>query len=77
MKLTEILKQDAQGMYHATEGLFRLEDDLEWKPSTGMNWMRTAQLLHHARTPHLGTEHGSLGRPRGNPAPARQSALPE
>jgi hypothetical protein len=47
MKLSQILEQDAQGMYHAAEGLFRMVDDLAWKPSSGRNWMSTAQLLHH------------------------------
>lgn len=47
MKLSEILKQDAEGVYQATEGLFKLVDDLEWKPATGKNWMNTAQLLMH------------------------------
>jgi hypothetical protein len=47
MKLSEILKQDAEGMYRATEGLFKLVDDLDWKPATGKNWMTTGQLLLH------------------------------
>ena len=47
MSLSEILKQDAEGMYRATEGLFRLVDDLDWKPATGSNWMTTGQLLKH------------------------------
>ena len=47
MQLSAILKQDAEGIYHATEGLFKLVDDLDWKPATGKNWMNTAQLLMH------------------------------
>ncbi|TVP75683.1 MAG: DinB family protein [Gemmatimonadales bacterium] len=47
MKLFEILKQDAAGMYHATEQLMQMVDTLDWKPSSGSNWMSTAQLLHH------------------------------
>lgn len=47
MSLAEILKQDAKGMYRATEGLFKQVDDLEWKPTTGQNWMTTGQLLKH------------------------------
>jgi hypothetical protein len=41
-KLPEILKQDTQGIYHATEGLFRMVEDLAWKPSSRTNWMSTA-----------------------------------
>lgn len=47
MRAAEILKQDAEAMYRAAEGLFRLVDDLEWKPSSGKNWMNTGQLLRH------------------------------
>lgn len=45
MRLSEILGQDARGMYHAAEGLFRMVDDLAWKPATGKDWMSTAQVL--------------------------------
>jgi len=36
MTLTDILKQEAEGMYAATEKLFRLveKDKLNWKPAT-------------------------------------------
>lgn len=47
MTLSHLLKNDALAMYRATEGLFRLVDDLDWKPETGRNWMTTGQLLHH------------------------------
>lgn len=47
MALAEILKHDAEAMYRATEGLFRRVEDLEWKPESGSNWMRTGQLLKH------------------------------
>jgi hypothetical protein len=47
VKLAEILKQDAEGMYDATQGLFHLVDDLDWKPATGSNWMTTRQLVMH------------------------------
>lgn len=49
MTLNEILKEDAEGVYHAAEGLFRLVDDSElgWKPATGKNWMTVGQLLKH------------------------------
>jgi len=47
MELARILEQDALGMYAATEGLFRMVDDLDWKPAQGDNWMTTGQVLHH------------------------------
>lgn len=47
MSLSEILREDAEGMYRATEGLFRLVDDLDWKPSSGKNWLTSGQLLRH------------------------------
>lgn len=47
MSLSQILREDAEGMYRATEGLFRLVDDLEWKPSSGDNWLATGQLMRH------------------------------
>jgi hypothetical protein len=47
MALARILEQDALGMYAATEGLFRLVDNLDWKPTQGDNWMTTGQVMHH------------------------------
>lgn len=49
MTLTDVLTQDAESMYAATEALFRQVDpkQLDWKPATGRNWMTTAQLLQH------------------------------
>ncbi len=49
MKLTDLLKQEVEGMYHAAEGVFKLAEgtDLNWKPATGKNWMTTGQAMHH------------------------------
>ncbi len=49
MTLNEVLKEDAEGVYRTTEALFRLVDEtgLNWKPSTGNNWMNVGQLLRH------------------------------
>lgn len=47
MKLNDILKQDAEGVYRAAEGLFKLADDYAWKPATGSNWQNTGQLMLH------------------------------
>ena len=47
MGLAAMLQQDAKAVYRATEGLFRMVDDLDWKPATGHNWMTTVPLLMH------------------------------
>ena len=49
LTLTDLLKQEANGMYAATEGLIRAvdRDQLGWKPATGRNWMTTGQLVQH------------------------------
>jgi hypothetical protein len=49
VSLVEILKQDADGAYHAAVGLFKLVDEanLDWKPETGKNWMTVGQVMKH------------------------------
>lgn len=49
MTLKQLLREDAAAMYGAAEGLFGLVDEaaLDWKPSTGSNWMTVGQLLLH------------------------------
>jgi hypothetical protein len=49
MNWTELLKKEIENAYKVTEGLMNLVDDdkLNWKPSTGTNWMTTGQLLKH------------------------------
>jgi uncharacterized damage-inducible protein DinB len=49
MNWKELLKAEVQSTYAVTERLLALvgEDSLEWKPSTGSNWMTTGQLLKH------------------------------
>jgi uncharacterized damage-inducible protein DinB len=49
MNWTELLKAEMQSAYTTTDKLLALVDDdaLEWKPSTGRNWMTTGQLLRH------------------------------
>ncbi len=49
MGLVEVLKQDAEIVYGATETLMRRvpPEALEWKPPSGKNWMTVAQLLMH------------------------------
>ncbi len=52
MKLTQILREEAEHTYAVTESLFRMVDgaDLDWKPPTGKNWMTLGQLLNHCAT---------------------------
>jgi hypothetical protein len=76
MKLSEILKQDARGMYRATEGLFRKVDDLAWKPATGSNWMTTAQLLRHCTDACGKTIHGFVVEGWGIPPGTEPSQIP-
>jgi uncharacterized damage-inducible protein DinB len=49
MSWTELLKREVEDTYKATEGLIDLidEDRLDWKPSTGSNWMTMGQLVLH------------------------------
>jgi hypothetical protein len=49
MNWTQLLESEIEGAYHATDGLMQLVDEssLGWKPTSGANWMSTAQLLHH------------------------------
>lgn len=47
-----LLQKEMAETYNATEGLInRLsDDDLDWKPAEGENWMMVSQLLHHIGT---------------------------
>ncbi len=71
MNWTELLKAEIQSTYTVTEGLLALVDDdtLEWKPSTGSNWMTTGQLLKHMTqccgAPLRGFITGDWGPPEG------------
>jgi hypothetical protein len=49
MHWTELLEAQIQSTYAAADKLLALvgDDTLEWKPSTGSNWMTTGQLLKH------------------------------
>jgi hypothetical protein len=52
MNWTGLLKAQIESTYRATEGILALVDDenLDWRPETGHNWMSTAQLLKHIPT---------------------------
>ncbi|MGH7539931.1 MAG: DinB family protein [Gemmatimonadota bacterium] len=77
MKLSEILVQDAEGMYRATEGLFKMVDDLEWKPASGANWMSTGQLLKHCTHACGKTMKGFITGDWGLPEDYSEDAPPE
>lgn len=49
MNWTVLLTQEMTATYRATENLMAMltDDDLDWKPATGENWMTVGQLLHH------------------------------
>ncbi|MCE5250949.1 DinB family protein [bacterium] len=49
MNWTELLKVETEHNYKVAEGLLDLVDNdrLDWKPSTGSNWMTTGQLIFH------------------------------
>jgi hypothetical protein len=71
MDWTELLNREIETTYKSTEGLLDLVDDhqLDWKPSTGSNWMTTGQLLHHLSdacgAPFRGFVTGEWGMPGG------------
>lgn len=71
MTLTQILQQEAEGMYKVTEGLIRMVSagELSWKPATGKNWMTVGQLVHHCTnacgSPIKGFVTGDWGMPEG------------
>jgi len=49
MRLTDLLKQEAEANYATTVGLFKMVDPakLSWKPATGKNWMTLGQVVQH------------------------------
>ena len=49
MKWTELLAGAVEENYKVTDALMAMvtDDDLDWKPATGTNWMTTGQLLFH------------------------------
>jgi hypothetical protein len=49
MKWKDLIACEMEEAYSVTENLLKLvkEEDLDWKPATGNNWMTTAQLLKH------------------------------
>ncbi|HRJ77805.1 MAG: hypothetical protein HPKKFMNG_00794 [Planctomycetes bacterium] len=52
MKYSDLIKSEIEATYAATEGLIKLVDtsNLNWRPTTGKNWMTVGQLLKHIPT---------------------------
>jgi hypothetical protein len=71
MDWKSLLISEIESTYKVTEGLLDLVDasQLDWKPSTGSNWMTTGQLLHHLTdacgAPFRGFVTGEWGIPEG------------
>ena len=71
MNWTELIKTEIESAYKTTDGLLDLvdEDNLDWKPSDGSNWMTTGQLLMHLTiacgAPMRGYVTGDWGLPEG------------
>ena len=70
MNWTELLKGEIAYAFTVTDGLMDLVDDdeLNWKPATGDNWMTTGQLLHHIATASGGAFRGFITGDWGIPA---------
>lgn len=49
MSWKELLKREMEANFKSAEGLLDLVEDeqLDWKPATGSNWMTVGQLLKH------------------------------
>jgi hypothetical protein len=71
MNWTELLRSEIQSAYGVAEKLLDKTTDkmLEWKPSSGSNWMTTGQLIMHLSSacgqPFKGFITGDWGMPEG------------
>ncbi len=71
MNWTELIRGNFEYAYASTQRLLDLVDDdtLNWKPSTGSNWMTVGQLLQHLTdacgAPCKGFVTGDWGFPEG------------
>lgn len=71
MHWKDLLREQVEAAYNATEGLLDLvdEDMLSWKPQGGSNWMTTGQALSHIANacgaPIKGFVTGDWGFPEG------------
>ena len=78
MNWTELLKSEIESAYAATEKLVSKANDqmLGWKPSSGSNWMTTAQLLKHLSSSCGATFTGFVTGDWGMPQGVDPSKLP-
>jgi hypothetical protein len=82
--LKQVLRDEAEPTYVITEKLFKklTNNDLNWKPSTGKNWMTLGQLLMHCAKFGCGESlkgfiTGDWGMPESTgEAPPPESTLP-
>ena len=60
MNWTELLTEQGQAVYAAAKGVIAEVDDdaIDWKPTSGGNWMTVGQLLRHITTACGCTAHG-------------------
>ena len=78
MNWQELLKSEIESTYKITEKLMDLVDEklLNWKPSTGSNWMTTGQLLKHLTEGCGGAIRGVVTGDWGIPAGVDPSQMP-
>lgn len=78
MNWSDLLKSEMESAYRAVDSLMNLIDDndLDWKPETGANWMNTGQLLMHLTTACGLTVRGFVTGDWGFPAEKDVSELP-
>lgn len=74
-----LLTRELDVAYQTTTGLMDLttDDMLDWKPSTGTNWMTTAQLLMHLTNACGACFKGFITGDWGMPADALENLPPE
>ena len=79
MNLTELLNKAIEDTYAATDGLMAMVEDgeLDWKPSTGGNWMTTGQLLRHLQSACGGPAKGFVTGDWGMDPAMAEDAPPE
>lgn len=52
MNFTDLIRAELEAGYKAADGLMALvkDEDLDWKPATGSNWMTVGQVMLHLVT---------------------------
>lgn len=79
MKWSKLLAAQADEAYGATEGLLRhlSDDELDWKPETGSNWLTVGQLLQHLTNACGASFRGFVTGEWGVPEEAMKDMAPE